>query len=274
MAGIRKSAAAAGKNETTAENVPESTVRQQGLPLFFQKPAALEKTRHAKSTVSAVPNLSFARTTNSLAINAIEFIEAAKYYPIAFTPADEPMALAIVGLENDNYFLDAHGNWRADTYIPAYVRQYPFIFFEEQEQNKFFLCVDEKSVHFSAEGREGDLRLFNDDGTPSVTTNQALEFCSSYYRHHAITRNFARDLKKHNLLTPYQSQIKLQTGRTVTLSGFMMIDENAFNALPDDVFLDFRAKGWLPFIYLALTSASNWKRLGNLAELQATAAQQ
>lgn len=267
MASSKKGAALSEKREP----VEESTVRQQGLPLFFRKPAALEKDRHAKSTLVTEANASFARQTNSIALNAIEFIEAAKHYPIAFTPADEPVALAIVGLENENYFVDAAGQWLPDTYIPAYVRQYPFIFFEDAEQKKFFLCVDEKAPHFSADGVADGVRLFNDDGTPSPMTNQALEFCNAYYRHHSITRNFAADLKKHKLLTPYQSQIKLQTGRMVTLSGFMMIDEAAFNALPDDVFLEFRSKGWLPFIYLALTSASNWKRLGSLAESQASA---
>jgi hypothetical protein len=244
----------------------DTAVKSKGLPLFFVKPTALDKTRHAKSGLKTEADFSFARQTNSIALNAIEFIEAAKDFPIVFSAGDEPAALAVVGLEQQNYFVQSDNSWQADSYIPAYVRQYPFIFFENADDQKLFLCVDEKSPHFRVEGDDGANTLFNKDGSPSPMTNQALEFCNSYYRHHRVTRNLVEDLKAHNLLAPYQSQLKLKSGRDITLSGFLMIDEAAFNALDEKTFLEFRKKGWLAFIYLALTSASNWKRLASLAE--------
>ncbi len=244
----------------------ESTLKQQGLPLFFIKPAAVEKARHAASGLHMQTDMRFARATNSLAINVLEFIEASKHYPIVFTNNDSPLPLAIVGLEQENYFVNAEGKWLEDHYIPAYVRQYPFILFENAAEKKFFLCVDEKSTHFRANGGEGTSPLFNEDGTPSPMTNQALEFCSTYYRHHMVTRNFTADLKKHNLLAPYNSQMALQSGRQISLAGFQMIDEAAFNALSDEVFLEFRKKGWLPFIDFALGSMSNWRRLAVWAD--------
>ena len=255
MASTKKSAVAS----------EESTVKGTGLPLFYQKPAALEKSRHAKAGINTTPNLNFARATNSLVVNALEFIEASKHYPLVFSTADEPVPLAIVGLESENYFVDAAGQWREGAYVPAYVRQYPFIFFENPEEKKFFLCVDEKAAQFHAAGGEGAVALFNADGSPSPLTNQALEFCSSYYRHHTITKNFTADLVKHKLLSPYHSQVTLASGRKINLSGFMMIDEAAVNKLSDEVFLEFRSKGWLPLIYLAMSSASSWNRLVALA---------
>jgi hypothetical protein len=171
-----------------------------------------------------------------------------------------------VGLESENYFIGADGKWREGTYIPAYVRQYPFIFFEDAAEEKFFLCIDEQSPQFHANGAEGARELFNADGTPSALTDQALEFCTAYYQHYTMTMNFTADLVKHNLLMPHHSQATLASGRKLSLAGFLMIDEKAVNALPEDVFLEFRAKGWLPFIYLALASNSNWSRLLPLAE--------
>jgi hypothetical protein len=245
---------------------PESTVKQQGLPLFFKKPAALEKSRHAASGLVTDIGLAFARETNSIPLNALEFIEAAKCYPIVFSNGEQPAVLSIVGLERKNYFVEADGGWRKDCYVPAYVRQYPFVFFEQPNDKKFYLCVDEKSPHFRADGGRGVTPLFNKDGTPSPMTNQALEFCQSYYQHHSITRAFVADLVAHKLLAPYHSQVQITSGRKLSLSDFSMIDEAAVNALPDEVYLQFRSKGWLPFIYLALASASNWKRLAALAE--------
>lgn len=246
---------------TAGEEEQESVAKQQGLPLFYQKPAAVEKVRHASSGLYTQAGMQFAKATNSLAVNVLEFLEASKHYPIVFTDAETPLPLAIVGLERENYFIDAAGKWQDDCYIPAYVRQYPFILFENAADKKFILCVDEKSPHFRASGGEGTTALFNEDGTPSPMTNQALEFCSAYYQHHMITRNFTADLKKHKLLAPYNSQMTLESGRQISLSGFQMIDEAAFNALSDEVFLEFRKKGWLAFIDFALGSMSNWRRL-------------
>ena len=253
-------------HQTPAKAEEESTARGTGLPLFFQKPAALEKERHAKAGISTQVDLRFAKATNSVMLNAIEFIEAAKYYPIVFTKAETPVALAILGLEQENYFVEADGSWKANAYVPAYVRQYPFILFEQPEDEKFFLCVDEKAPHFRSTGGEGTNDLFNADGTPSAMTSQALEYCSAYYRHNAITKQFVEDLVKHKLLSPYESSMELNSGRKVGISNFLMIDESAVNALSNEVFLEFRKKGWLPFIYLALVSSSNWKQLAQLAE--------
>ncbi len=236
----------------------------QGLPLFFKQPAVLDVGRHGKATVTPITDYGFTRETNSVPLNAIEFIEAAKFYPIVFTVDETPMPVAVLGLEKGNYFVEATGKWKADSYIPAYVRQYPFIFFEQPEQKQFFLCIDEASDAFHADAVEGGAPIYT-DGKASELSNNALQFCTAYYQHHAITKNLCADLVQHKLLGPFQSEATLASGKKLHLSGFQMIDENAFNALPDEVFLEFRKKGWLAFIYLAMSAASNWKRLMDLA---------
>ena len=270
MASTKKEAvqtSAPSKAEKTI-STKESANVQNGLPLFFKKPAALEKDRHAKSGLITKPDLRFAKAANSVTITAFEFIEACKFYPIVFTATNDPVPLAILGLEQENYFVDADGKWLNDAYVPAYIRQYPFVFFENAAEKRFYLCVDEKSEQFRAEAGEDAKPFFNEDGTPSSLTSQALDFCNTYHQHHSLTRNFAADLKKHNLLLPYESSFTLKTGRKITLSGFTMIDEKALNQLPEAVFNEFRSKGWLPLIYLAIASTTNWMRLSKLADAQ------
>lgn len=261
----KKASAAAATNGAAAA----ASEKPAGLPLFFKKPVALEKVRHAKAGVRTKPNHSFAKQTNSVVITALEFLEISKHYPIVFTDGEQPMPLAILGLEAENYFVKKDGSWEEGAYVPAYIRQYPFIFFENAKDQKFFLCIDEESPHFDPDTGKDASPLFNKDGSPSPLSSQALEFCTAYYRHHAITKNFVEDLAKHQLLAPYHSQVSLKDGRKATLTGFRMIDESAFNKLSDDVILEFRKKGWLPFIYLALSSASNWNRLAARANAAA-----
>ena len=234
---------------------------QGGMPLFFKQPAVLDKDRHAKAGVITTTQYEFARATNSIALNVLEFIEAAKFYPIVFTDPANPFPAAILGLEQTNYYVEKNGEWKADHYIPAYARQYPFIFFQQPGTDTFFLSVDEGSPHFRPNGGEGTTPIYNADATPTDLTKNALQFCSEYYQQHVITRNFCEDLTKHKLLIPYQSQAQFKSGRIVSLAQFMIIDEQAFNNLSEEVFLDFKQKGWLPFIYFALASSSNWRRL-------------
>ncbi len=232
-----------------------------GLPLLYSKPQMLDSKRHAQSCIITKDNFSFAKKTNSLPINTIEFIEAAKTYPIVFTGDENPLPVAMVGMEKYNYFVKPDNTWQENTYIPGYVRQYPFILFENPKAEKFFLCVDEEAPHFSNEAAKGANALFGKDGKASKFTDNALKFCTTFYQHHLITRNFCADLKANKLLQPYQSEVTLASGRKAQIAGFQMIDEKALNALPNKTYLLFREKGWIPFIYLALASTSNWKNL-------------
>ncbi len=239
-----------------------------GLPLFFNKPQLIDKERHAEAGVKPEQHYGFTTSSNSVPLNAIEFLEAVKYFPIVFTNDETPTPVALIGLEQQNYFVDENGQWSTGVYVPAYLRQYPFVFYENKEEEKFFLCIDEDAPVFEEKAKKNSLRLFEKDGKPSATTNNALEFCRTFYGHHQITQNFCKDMKEHDLFESYNSQIKLESGKELNLRGFRMINEKKFNELPDSVILDFRKKGWLGFIYLALASAGNWKALVDRAAKQ------
>lgn len=245
----------------TPENTPQA---KAALPLFFQKPVPLDSAKHGKAGIKSKQGLSFTRKTNSIPVNAIEFIEAAKHYPIVFTMDELALPAVIVGLEQENYFVDAKGNWKDGSYVPAYVRKYPFVFMEVPEKQQYLLCVDEEADVFATKVSDENLAFYK-DGQPSDLTKQALEFCTAFHNHYLITKNLCKDLKDADLLTPNQSDAKLFNGRQIRLGGFQLLDEAKFNALPDEKILEFRKKGWLPFIYFALQSASNWKRIVDMA---------
>lgn len=242
----------------------------EGMPLFFRDPKPVDAERHRAAGIKKSANFTFASETNSIPLNAAEFIEAAKFYPIVFTGDEQALPAVIVGLEKDNYFVDSKGTWREYSYIPAYVRKYPFTFMEITEKQQFVLCVDEAAEHYAEKVAAKD-EPFYKDGKPSALTNQALEFCGAFHNHFMGTQAFCQALKDADLLVQNQSDISLANGRKIRLGGFRMIDEKKFNELPEATILEWKKKGWLALVYFTFLSNSNWRRLADMASSRESA---
>src|SRR3546814_5217323 len=57
-----------------------------------------------------------------------EFVQAQRFLPIVFSAGANPVPLGLMGLnEGINTFTDDEGKLRGPTYVPAYVRRYPFM---------------------------------------------------------------------------------------------------------------------------------------------------
>ncbi|MDX1975427.1 MAG: SapC family protein [Rickettsiales bacterium] len=254
------------QEKSVSSQEKRASAAESSHPLFYRTPVAIDIQRHAKAGILPSSNLSFAENANSVAINVVEFIEVSKFSPIVFTDGDHPTPLAILGLEQHNYFVDSKGAWKEDTYIPAYIRKYPFAFMEVAEHKQFVLCVDESAPFFCGDiSKKKDAESFFDGDKPSALTRNALEFCTAFHNHHQLTKQFCGALKELDLLVANQTDAVLASGRKVRLSGFQVIDEKKFNELPQDVILSFHKKGWLPYVYMVLVSASNWKRILHMA---------
>ena len=88
-----------------------------------------------------------------------------------------------------------------------------------------------------------------------------MEFCKSYHAAAQQTVEFCKSLVENDLLIDRQADINTASGKRISFSGFRIIDEKKLNEISDDVFLGWRKKGWLPFIYAHLFSGSQWQRL-------------
>jgi len=165
------------------------------------------------------------------------------------------------GAVDENLFLDAKNNWQSGVYIPAYIRRYPFIFSEIPNSDQLTLCIDQ-SPNVIDDG--GAQKFFNEDGKPSTLSQNALEFCKSYHAAAQATLNFSKALIEKELLVQKEVQINIANNRRINFSGFRILDEKKFAELDDATFLEWRAKGWLPFIYAHLFSGSQWQRLSML----------
>lgn len=239
-----------------------------GLPVLYRRPQPLDPVRHGAMSLKRMTNFAFAAGVNSVPLNSVEFPFAMRHYPIVFTAGALPSPVVVLGVQADkNLFVSAWGGWADGLYVPAYIRRYPFIFMEAGDGDRLVLCLDEASDLLVADTKRP---LFADGATTDVI-NHALDFCTEFQRQHALTVEFARALAAHDLLVPNRADLSLISGEKLSLDGFRVVDEARFNALPDGMFLDWRARGWLHLVYCHLMSMSNWGRLADLADKAATA---
>lgn len=251
----------AKKDAPTQANGQKTPAAAAGLPLFYKNPVPLDAKVHAKLSLNKNFGFAFTEGVNAVPINLIEMPQICHFYPIAFSPDANATPVAILGLrDKENLFLKKD-KWEANTYIPAYVRRYPFIFSEMPGGEQLTLCVDMDKAIVS-EG--GDQPFFAAEGKPTDLSQNALEFCKSYHAAAQATVEFSKALADSGLLVEREAQINVTGNRRINFSGFRIIDERKLAEMPDKTFMEWRKKGWLPFIYAHLFSGAQWQRLSHM----------
>lgn len=243
-------------------NAAKDNAQQSGLPLFYKKPALLDASKHKNLSLKQDFGFGFASKVNAVPINLVEMPQVAHFYPIAFSNDGTATPVAIVGVRNDeNLFVNDKGEWRKDTYIPAYIRRYPFIFTEIENGERLSLCID---VNEDIILEDDSNPFFDAEGKPAELSQNAMEFCKSYHAAAQQTQEFSKAIAATNLLTDRQAEIKFGKDQRISFSGFKIIDEKAFNEMADEKFLEWRKRGWLAAAYAHLFSGMQW---GNLTKI-------
>jgi hypothetical protein len=158
-------------------------------------------------------------------------------------------------------FVDGQGVWRDDSYIPAYVRRYPFIFSEVPESQRLVLCIDEAADNFQTATSAQTLFV---DGKPSEGLQRMLQFNETFQAHYMDTRRFGDWLDQNNMLEDRMARADLGGGQTFTLRGFKLVSPDRLRALEDAQVLELHKKGWLPLLHFHLQSLNNWGLLSAL----------
>ncbi len=252
----------ASKENSKSPQAEDKKARSTQMPLFYTAPIPLDAKEHNDLGLKKDFGLKFTNGVNAVPINMIEMPQICHFYPIGFSPDASATPVAIIGLrDNENLFLDNKDRWLQNTYIPAYIRRYPFIFSEIPGKDQLSLCIDlDKNVVES----KGDQPFFDKDGKPTQLAQNALEFCKSYHAAAQQTIEFGKALHDADLLVERQAEINIGEGKRINFAGFRIIDEEKLNKMDDKFFIEWRKKGWLPFLYAHLFSGAQWQRLTQL----------
>ena len=233
----------------------------QALPLFFKEVAALDAGMHGALKLDRSGGFGHAAVANALPLGLSEVSLAAQYYPVVVTSGPNPMPVAILGYRaEENLFVDAKGVWLPDTYIPAYVRAFPFILIEPPGTETIYLGIETTAACLGKKGEP----LF-DGAKPTEIVTEAMKFAMAYREDLKRGAEFTRALDAAGLLQANEARLNFKSGGIARLDGFRVIDPTKLDALDDAAFLDWRKRGWLSPLYATLQSSTRWGKIVNLA---------
>jgi SapC len=248
-----------------ASNAPANSNSGQNasLPLFYQSLVPVQTNVHGELGMVERTTFPFARTANAIPITIDEFVMAQRFYPIVFTPQDDGAPLALVGMaDGDNLFVDADGNWRQDTYVPAYVRRYPFLLAKlTPEAQDLSLCFDDSSDLLN---NSAEQKLFAGTEASELTKN-VLQFCEQFEMAVQRTQAFMKEMNEMKLLQDTEANATIN-GQSMNFRGFKAVDEKVLQDLRGDQARKLVKNGMLGLVYAHLFSLSNMQGLMSLAQ--------
>jgi hypothetical protein len=243
-----------------------------GNVLFYSQPEPISFEAHGKLGVTPADKpYAFVAETNIVPLTVTEFAPAALSYPIIFV-GDLKQPVAAMGLrQGENLFVD-DGDFRSDSYIPAYVRRYPFVFANDDTQNRMILCIDRAAPFL---GEAGEVALF-ENNQPSAYVNNAMEFCNNFEQERLRTESFVKLLTDLDLFETREANFTPRNadgsaGPVQKLAEYYAVSEDKLKALPVEKLAELRDNGALGQIYAHLVSLLGWERLIAMAFTRAAA---
>ena len=232
----------------------------QSLPLFYNSIEPLNATQHSKMKVRTMLRMPQIAETHAIPVTVDEFTLVQRHYPIVFSVGDNPIPIALFGLnEGVNVFLDEDGRpLEASIYIPAYVRRYPFLLARlRPDSDELSLCFD-PTANAVGDFDEGQ-SLFDGD-QPSEATKAILQFCEQFEAAGQRTAAFVEELTKGDLLMDGEVAIQPEGfEQPFVYRGFRMVDEEKLRNLRGDELRRMNQNGILPLIYAHLFSLTEMR---------------
>lgn len=229
---------------------------------------AISKDQYSDRKWQFSPDYSFAAKDSVCPIVLLELPTAMVTSPVAFLYSEgQYILVAVQGLRpQTNLFVDANGDWKGK-YVPAKYHGYPFVLASTSgDGENLILCIDEDSGLVDSD--EADKLFFDDKGELSEATQDVMKFLSEAHNSRIAASKICQKLKDHGLLRTWSIEIKYDEG-THKVEGLFRIDEEAFNKLSNEAFIELRQAGALPVIYSQLLSIQHIVKLADMAQEQA-----
>jgi len=205
----------------------------------------------------------FCRKLNALALSFSEFAIASRDYPIVFTTLDGGKTFApviVLGLaDGSNLFLNESGEWDPSTYLPAFVRRYPFciskLYVDGEPNGESVVCVAKAYVD------KAGVVLFDAKGKPADGWTAMERLLSEYEADLDRTAQMCSALARLKLLVPFTMQVVEDNRPGVRLAGMHRIDDARLKDLKPASHKVLVNKDFMGKIYAHLHSLENFSRL-------------
>lgn len=220
-----------------------------GRPLSFRD--------YANLTLQPTTDYGFAAGRMFIPVVLPEIADVAREYPLVFI-SDQPLPVALTGIERDrNAYVGEDGSWHAQ-YIPASIRAYPFALARtDKRDGEYAIVIDADAPQLA--DRVGS-PLFDSRGQPMPILRARMELLKKTTAAEPATRKMVETLRASGLLVDRAIQIKRPDHDDAQIAGIQVIDERKLNGLPGDAFLKLRDSGLLPLIYAHLLSMANLRQ--------------
>lgn len=229
--------------------------------LFYKNIIPINKITHKNLKFTLQNDMSFAQKTHWVPLANSEYFTAALDYPILFMSAQDEQnkrhytSIALVGLSNnENDYITTNKNWKKDTYIPAFVRRYPFVLAQIPNEKELSVCFDQGSGMFNeVEG----IDLFNADGAVSPFLEERIQFLEKFRIAMDKTSEFIETLANMELLSEKSINVTNDKGHSAQLEHFWIVDEEKLNKLSASQLAKLHKNGFLGCIFAHLMSMNN-----------------
>ena len=233
-----------------------ATAPTPSLPLFYNDLMPLNSRDHANFSAKSADTAKWLVGHHAIPLTVDEFPQAQRNFPIVFSSGDNPLPLALMGLnEGVNVYVDDNGKVTDPVYIPAYIRRYPFMLAKlRQESEELSLCFD-PTADTVGEFNDGD-KLFAEDGQASESTKGILQFCEQFEQAGQRTRAFMEEMAKHELLMEGEMSISRSEApdKPFVYRGFKMVNQEKLRDVRGDQLRTWNQNGLLPLIHAHLFS--------------------
>lgn len=236
---------------------------QPTLPLFYNDLMPLNSRDHASWRTRGIDSADFLKGAHAIPLTVDEFIEAQRDLPIVFSTGEDPLPLALMGLnEGINSYVGDDGKLNDPVYLPAYVRRYPFMLAKlTPDATDLSLCFDPTADSIGAFS-EGE-PLFGEDSQPTANTQRILEFCDSFEQAGQRTKAFIDELKAHDLLMDGEIAITLsdKPDQSFTYRGFQMINQEKLREISGEQLAIWNKNGFLAIVHAHLFSLDQTRKI-------------
>lgn len=228
--------------------------------LIYETAVPVSSGRHGKCSVEMGENYGFARSVVSVPLMTVEFAQAAGDYAIVFSASGgEVVPVVVLGArQNENLYVSANGKWQA-SYIPAFIRRYPFVFTVSDDGETFTLCVDEAFPGLNYLGR--GKALFDETGKATPYVDDVLKFLQEYRAQFERTKAFCNKLKELDLLEPMRAEFSLLDGEKTSLFGFQAVSREKLKKMAAKRLLELAQTDELELLYTHLYSMHNFNAI-------------